>query len=100
MKRMYSWIIASKTEVSESGSMSGLSGPHQPIMSPIWLIAPSRPVSGNVQAIDRVSVLVQNGARAMMNSAIWLRRLFTFNARKYAIGKPKTRQATTAISER
>jgi hypothetical protein len=47
-----------------------------------------------------VSVLVQKGARAMMNSAIWLRKLFTFNARKYAIGKPKTRQAMTAMSDR
>ena len=35
-----------------------------------------------------------------MNRAIWLRRLFTFRARKYATGKPKTRHATTAMSER
>ena len=64
-----------------------------------WLSAPSRPISGNVQAIERVRKLVQNGASAMMKSAIWFRRLSTLSARKYATGKPRTRQATTAITD-
>jgi hypothetical protein len=43
--------------------------------------------------------LVQNGASARMKSAIWYCSFFTFMARKYATGKPKTRQAATAIAE-
>ena len=35
-----------------------------------------------------------------MKSAIWMRRLWTLSARKYATGKPRTRHATTAISRR
>ena len=64
-----------------------------------WFSAPSRPISGNVQAIARVRKLVQNGASAMMNNAIWIRRLSTLRARKYATGNPMTRHATTAITE-
>ena len=43
--------------------------------------------------------LVQNGASARMKSAIWYSSFLTFIARKYATGKPKTRQAATAIAE-
>ncbi len=47
----------------------------------------------------RVRKLVQNGASAMMKSAIWMRRLCTLRARKYATGNPRTRHATTAITD-
>ena len=52
----------------------------------------------NVHAIALVRKLVQKGASATMKSAICQRRLLTFNARKYATGNPKRRQAKTAIS--
>ena len=64
-----------------------------------WLSAPSRPISGYAQATERVRKLVQNGASAMMKSAIWFCSFSTFIARKYATGKPNTRQAATAISD-
>ena len=35
----------------------------------------------------------------MMNSVIWFRRLETLSARKYATGNPRTRHATTAITD-
>ena len=61
--------------------------------------APPRPIGGKVHAIARVRKLVQKGASAMMKSAIWIRRVCTFRARKYATGKPKTRQAATAMTD-
>jgi len=46
-----------------------------------------------------VRKLVQNGANATMKSAIWMRRLSTLSARKYATGYPNTMQAVTAITD-
>src|SRR5438132_671272 len=63
----------------------------------MMLSIPWVPMSGYVHATDRVVKLVQNGASAMMKSAIWYCSFCTFIARKYATGKPKTRQAATAI---
>ena len=60
---------------------------------------PSTSLNGYVQATERTRKLVQNGASAMTKSAIWLRSVCTLSARKYATGKPRTRHATTAISD-
>ena len=43
--------------------------------------------------------LVQNGASARMKRPIWYWSFCTFIARKYATGKPKRRQAATAMTE-
>ncbi len=98
MNRMYSWIIASRTESVEKPN-SGTGSEMICSFRSTWLRAPSRPISGNVHAIARVRKLVQNGASAMMKSAIWMRRLSTLSARKYATGKPRTRHATTAMTD-
>ena len=64
-----------------------------------WLSAPSRPISGNVHAIARVRKLVQNGASATMNSAIWMLQLLDLQRQEVGDGEAEHEARATAIND-
>ena len=53
-----------------------------PILIRIWFSAPSRPISGNVQATALIRKLERNGASATMNSPIWVAVFSILKVRK------------------